>query len=405
MATLDANSSEARKLQEQLSESSLFCNLLDNPDFNLYNPENLDLLLHCFPLSTNVKCSLIRLSSFVEFISNLYSVFQVHLKLRSSGQDLMFYNYEKMSEENFLISQSQFELNKLMLDFFRMEFLDVLAFTSRQYNLEFNNNIFWIFVAVVFFGILNLGFILLLLENILSRFRGDLEIISNLSGSQIQLQDSKIADFRKVSGLNFREMDKLFEAHKKYKWLREFWSLFANPGASFDDFEQNSKSYLDILQKFGLQEDSIFCYEFILVKSYKEKNLEFLIKYATTLTGLYENKLKQMFEFKTVHQDLFAELFGKLFLVNKFKLKSYEKMPKEDIGVNYQHILREFKNLELYLHNSENSLITESIELLLIKVELTRRTWNSSSGSTRPSAKRSRRPRPSCSTNSRIRRF
>jgi hypothetical protein len=156
--------------------------------------------------------------------------------------------------------------------------------------------------------------------------------------------------------------------HKKYKWLKEFWSLFANPHASFDNFEENSETYLEILKKFGLQEDSIFCYEFILVKSFKEKNLEFLIKYATTLTSLYENKLKKMFEFKTVHRDAFVELFGKLFLVNKFKLKSYEKMPKEDIEVNFQQILKEFKNLQLYLHNSENSLITESIELLLIKV-------------------------------------
>jgi hypothetical protein len=41
--------------------------------------------------------------------------------------------------------------------------MNALAFSSQQYNLDFNNNIFWVFVAVVFFGILNLGFILLLL--------------------------------------------------------------------------------------------------------------------------------------------------------------------------------------------------------------------------------------------------
>jgi hypothetical protein len=75
----------------------------------------------------------------------------------------MYYNFENLEEENFVLSQSSFDLNQIKIDFFRIEFMDVLAFSSEQYNLEFNNNIFWIFVAVVFFGILNLGFILLLL--------------------------------------------------------------------------------------------------------------------------------------------------------------------------------------------------------------------------------------------------
>jgi hypothetical protein len=164
------------------------------------------------------------------------------------------------------------------------------------------------------------------------------------------------------------EMEKLFCAHKKYKWLKEFWSLFLDKAASFKNFEKNSETYLEILKQFGLQEDSIFCYEFLLVESFKEKNLKSLIKYATTLTGLYENKLKKMFESKTVHRDVFIDLFDKLFLVNKFKLKSYEKMPRESIEVSFQHIAKEIKKLEVYLHNSENSLITESIELMLIKV-------------------------------------
>lgn len=190
----------------------------------------------------------------------------------------------------------------------------------------------------------------------------------SLNHSKINLRDSEALYSRDLKKLNFLEMEKLFYAHKKYKWLKEFWTFFSDQAASIGDFEKSSETYLEILKKFGLQEDCIFCYEFLLVKSFKEKNLCCLVKYATTLTGLYENKLKQMFESRTVHRDVYIDLFGKLFLVNKFKLKSYEKMPLDSIKVKFQHIGREIRKLEVYLHNSENSLITESIELLLIKV-------------------------------------
>ena len=78
----------------------------------------------------------------------------------------MFYNFENLKEENFHLTTSSHEISQLGVEFFRVELMNVLTFSSEQYNLDFNTNIFWIFVAVVFFGILNLGFILLLLGSL-----------------------------------------------------------------------------------------------------------------------------------------------------------------------------------------------------------------------------------------------
>ena len=171
-----------------------------------------------------------------------------------------------------------------------------------------------------------------------------------------------------MKSLNFEEMKRLYIAHGKLRWLSEFWRMFARKDSQLNQFEAFSSIYLRHLQEFGLQEDSIFCYEFLLVKSYEKKQLRKLIDYASILTRLYESKLTNMFERKQVHKGTFKSLFGKLYLVNKFKLKSYEKIRKEFIQVDFSQISREIKSLSLYLNNSGNCVEIENLEVLLIKV-------------------------------------
>ena len=153
---------EESSLRSFLQEEDSYCNLLEDREYNLSGNTNQDFLLDCYSVKDAVICSSIHLIDFLERISKLYSVLHVQVAMQT-GEELIFYNFENLQENSFNLTESTREMTQFRVLIFRLELMNALEFSSQQYNLDFNNNIFWVFVAVVFFGILNLGFILLLL--------------------------------------------------------------------------------------------------------------------------------------------------------------------------------------------------------------------------------------------------
>lgn len=175
-----SNNNKKKENIEHSTNSDHFCLLLDPWNYNLINVKNKDYLINCFNNHLGIQCKSMKLLDILDSKSLLYPIFHVELRDLEKNTTIIDYNFENLKKDNYQMNESSLSFNHLEIIFFRIEYMNTLKFQSEAYNLEFNNNIFWIFVAVVLFGILNLGFILLFLGKLINMkriFYQDLEMI------------------------------------------------------------------------------------------------------------------------------------------------------------------------------------------------------------------------------------
>ena len=137
--------------------------LFSDPKYNLSHFPNKDYLVQCFDQGFYFSCSSFKLSAMIRAIGEDCSIFQGTLQYKDSKEKFMYYNYENISENNFMYFESLGIGNNFEILFLRLRKISELSFGSKQYDLEFNNKIFYIFLTVVLFGIINLGFTMLFL--------------------------------------------------------------------------------------------------------------------------------------------------------------------------------------------------------------------------------------------------